>query len=160
MSEQHILRASCAEDAKTIITWFPTEQDAINWGGPDVPSPITMVWIAEQFLDARRRYYTLSNETGEVCGTYFLYHMEDEQRLHIGRFAIAPSRRRRGLARLMIDYAKNEARTFGVSKLTLKVYEHNLGARKLYERTGFHVPEHAVFEFERGGKVVPMIFVI
>ena len=71
--------------------------------------------------------------------------MKDEQRLHIGRFAIAPSLRRCGLASLMIDYAKNEARTFGVSKLTLKVYEHNLGARKLYERTGFYVPKQVIF---------------
>ena len=111
MSRQHILRTSCADDAKTIITWFPTEQDAVNWGGPDVPYPLTVNWIAEQFLDARRRYYTLSDKTGSVCGIYFLYHMADEQRLHIGRFAIAPNQRRRGLASLMIDYAKNEVRS-------------------------------------------------
>jgi ribosomal protein S18 acetylase RimI-like enzyme len=156
MSRQHILRASCAEDAKTIITWFPTEQDTINWGGPNVPAPITAAWIAEQFLDSHRHYYTLTDKTCGVCGIYFLYHMADEQRLHIGRFAIVPNLRRRGLARLMIDYAKNEARSLGVPKLTLNVYEHNLGARNLYEHAGFYIPYDAVIERQRGGNAVPM----
>ena len=158
MSQQHILRASCADDAKTIITWFPTEQDAVDWGGPNVLYPLTVKWIAEQFLDARRLYYTLSDKTGAVCGTYFLYHMADEQRLHIGRFAIAPNLRRRGLASFMIDYAKNEARSCNAPKLTLNVYEHNLGARSLYTRAGFYVPENAVTEHQRGGVAIPMVF--
>jgi RimJ/RimL family protein N-acetyltransferase len=58
----------------------------------------------------------------------------------------------------MIDYAKNEARSCGTKKLTLKVYEHNLIARMVYDHAGFYVPKDAIVENERGGVVVTMRF--
>ena len=158
MNQEYILRDSCADDATTIVSWFANEQEALNWGGPLTSFPVTAAWLAEEFLDPLRSYYTLIDAEGEVTGTYFLYHMPDENRLHIGRFAVSPAWRRRGLATRMIELAKQNARAIGVSALTLNVYEHNGGARKLYEGAGFYVPADAVIESDRGGRVIPMRF--
>ena len=154
MNHQYTLRASRPEDAETIIRWFPTHQDAVMWGGPDVPDPLTANWLAHQFLDAHRRYYVLTDETGSVCGTYFLYYMSQERRVHLGRFAVAPHMRRRGLASLMIDYAKDAAGSFGAQQLTLRVYEHNLTARSVYDHAGFYVPMGALADSSHIAAVV------
>ena len=71
---------------------------------------------------------------------------------------VSPMRRRLGLATEMIEYAKQKARAIGVSVLTLNVYEHNHSARTLYEGAGFYVPDDAVIENVRGGRVIPMKF--
>jgi RimJ/RimL family protein N-acetyltransferase len=154
----HNLRTCRPEDAETIIGWFSTHQDAVIWGGPDVPNPLTASWLAQQFLDAYRRYYVLTDETGRICGTYFLYPMPEECRVHLGRFAVAPNLRRRGLASLMIQYAMDAARSYDAQKLTLKVYDHNLAARRVYDRAGFCVTKGAPVEPDRYGIAVPMSF--
>jgi GNAT superfamily N-acetyltransferase len=154
----YTLRRSRSEDAETIIGWFSTHEEVIIWGGSQVPEPLTANWLAQQFLDAKRHYYVLTDETGCVCGTYFLYTMPEERRVHLGRFAVAPNLRRRGLASLMIKYAVDAARSYGAQRLTLKVYEHNLVARRVYDREGFSVNKSAPVERERHGIVLPMTF--
>jgi RimJ/RimL family protein N-acetyltransferase len=152
------IRAACSMDAETIVSWFSTHRDAVIWGGLEVPDPLSGSWLAQQFLDPQRRYYVLADERGCVCGTYFLYHLPEERRLHLGRFAVAPNLRGRGFASLMIAYAKDAACSLGVKKITLRVYEDNVIARRLYERAGFYVPEDANVETEPYGTVVPMRF--
>lgn len=37
MPPAYKLRPAAAEDAEAIITWFPTRESAVLWGGPEVP---------------------------------------------------------------------------------------------------------------------------
>ena len=131
------LRQAVAEDAVEIVRWFPTHEEAVLWGGPDIPDPPTVGWLAGQFGDATRQYYVLLDAEGRVCGTYSLRPIPEERRLHLGRFGIAPDLRGRGLGRLMIAEAVRMAYAGGAEKLTLYVYDRNLAARRLYERLGF-----------------------
>jgi hypothetical protein len=59
----YTLRTSRSEDAQTIIGWFSTHQEAIIWGGSEVPEPLTANWLAQQFLDPKRHCYGGEGET-------------------------------------------------------------------------------------------------
>ena len=145
-----------AEDARVIIGWFAEYEDAVRWGGPQVPNPATAEWLAGEFLDASCCYYVLTNETGNVCGTYFLRYLPEECRTHLGRFAIAPDSRGKGLAKLMIDNALDTARSYGARTMTLKVFDQNHVARRVYDSAGFTATGESRFEERLGGNVISM----
>lgn len=150
------LRPANAEDARDIVGWFLTHDSAIMWGGYEVPNPLTAEWLAAQFLDAQRRYYVLSDANDRVCGTYLLFHMAEERRVHLGRFAVRPDLRRQGLATLMIEHAVRIARSQQAETLTLKVYEENLIALSVYDRAGFRPTGDREVEKTLGGSVLLM----
>jgi len=52
---------------------------------------------------------------------------------------VAPSERRRGLARQLVRALARHAGQRGIARLCLEVSENNLPARTLYERTGFRL---------------------
>ena len=156
MVDGYELRPANAEDADAIIRWFPTHESAIIWGG-HVPDPPTAEWLAGEFLDVHRRYYVLADKSGSICGTYFLYHMPDECRTHLGRFAIAPNLRRRGLATLMIKHAVDAAQSQSARTLTLKVLDRNLIARSVYDRAGFIATGETTFDERLGGNILSMM---
>ena len=55
----------------------------------------------------------------------------------IAYMAVEPRFSRRGIARLLLDAAQDEARARGLPYLSLMVTEENLAARTLYEEAGF-----------------------
>jgi GNAT superfamily N-acetyltransferase len=150
------LRQATRLDAGAIADWFTTRQEAVNWGGSETPFPVDADWLAEEFFNTSRTYYVLVDEFDRPCGTYNLWHLPDEKRLHIGRFAVAPSQRRRGVGRRMVAEAARIARSYGATILTIRVYEHNLVARCMYERVGFKPSAPGVSEQGPSGNIVSL----
>ena len=52
--------------------------------------------------------------------------------------AVDPAHRGKGIGGLLLAYAESLARSSGNTQLSLIVFDQNLGARRLYERFGFH----------------------
>jgi ribosomal protein S18 acetylase RimI-like enzyme len=150
------LRQATRWDAHAIVDWFTTRQEAVNWGGSRTPFPVDADWLAEEFFNTSRTYYVLVDEVDRPCGTYNLWHLPDERRLHIGRFAVAPSLRRMGIGRRMIEEAAHIARSHGATILIVRVYEHNLVARRMYERVGFKRSVPRFSEQGRAGNIVTL----
>ena len=59
--------------------------------------------------------------------------------IHINNLAMRPEYRGRGHGSALLRHVLDEARRLGASRATLEVRAGNLGARRLYERFGFHV---------------------
>lgn len=150
------LRQATLLDAVAIADWFTSRQDAVNWGGSQTPFPVDADWLAKEFSNTSRTYYVLVDEVDCPCATYNLWHLPDEKRLVIGRFAVAPSLRRMGVGRRMIEEAAQIARSYGATILTVRVYEHNLVARRMYERVGFKHSVPGFSEQGRGGNIVAL----
>jgi ribosomal protein S18 acetylase RimI-like enzyme len=150
------LRQATRLDARAIANWFATRQEAVNWGGSQTPFPVDADWLAEEFFNnTSRTYYVLADEIDRPCGTYNLWR-PDEERLHIGRFAVDPSLRRMGVGRRMIEEAAHIARSHGATTLIVRVYEHNLVARRMYERVGFKRSVALFSEHGRAGNIVTL----
>ena len=59
--------------------------------------------------------------------------------IHINNVAVLPLYRGRGMGSAVLRHVLGEARRLGATRATLEVRASNEGARRLYERLGFHV---------------------
>jgi ribosomal protein S18 acetylase RimI-like enzyme len=74
--------------------------------------------------------------------------------LQVQGLAVAEEARGRGVGRVLIRAAVEEARRHGARRLTLRVLGHNTPARKLYEAEGFAVEGVLPEEFFLDGRYV------
>jgi ribosomal protein S18 acetylase RimI-like enzyme len=132
------IRNASVVDAETVVSWFSDHEAARSWGGPAVPDPLTAEWLAAE-LSNSEHVYRAGTSTGAVVGFYGLRLYASEARGHLRRFATAPSQRRQGLGRILMEDAVDEAARHGFRRLTLNVYGSNTGARLVYERLGWRL---------------------
>jgi predicted GNAT family N-acyltransferase len=85
-------------------------------------------------LDGRddEAVHVVAIEDGAVIGTCRL--LVDGMTVTLGRMAVAPAARGRGLSRALLDEADARARTFGAQRIALAA---QLGVQDLYERAGY-----------------------
>lgn len=83
------------------------------------------------------RLYVLRDEEGVSLAFCACWLLVDE--LHINSLAVAPGRRRAGIATGLMREVLRAARAEGAARATLEVRRSNEAARGLYERLGFVV---------------------
>lgn len=83
------------------------------------------------------RLYVLRDEEGVPLAFCACWLLVDE--LHINSLAVAPGRRRAGIATGLMREVLRAAREEGAARATLEVRRSNEAARGLYERLGFVV---------------------
>ena len=141
-------REARSTDAPSIVLWFPTRAEAILWGGPDVPEPLTSTWLAQQIETGS--YWVWVNQGGTIEGIFSLRFLK-EGSARLGRFALSPSLRGQRLAKGLIEEIKTLARSLGGKQLSLGVYGSNQIARHIYDSMGFQVFGERVAEEDSSG---------
>ena len=63
--------------------------------------------------------------------------LEEDNSYYISGMAVFPHYRGSGIGKQFLKIAEEDAKVQGLDKLSLIVFEKNLGARMLYERTGY-----------------------
>lgn len=81
------------------------------------------------------RVYALRDDDGGIAAFCTCWIVLDE--LHINTIAVAPNRRREGLATRLMRHVMREAAGTGAKRATLEVRASNTPARELYTRLGF-----------------------
>lgn len=84
---------------------------------------------------------------GKISG--FIICRTSEQEGEILSLAVAPTVRRNGLARALLDATKAHAMTKEIEALFLEVAEDNMAARRLYENSGFEIVGHRLHYYRR-----------
>lgn len=124
-----------------LMNWFASADELRDWGGPDMRHPFTEQTFTEDIkLESLNSLVMLSAEQEMLA---FGQCYERENRCHLGRLAIAPQHRGKGLidalvGRLLI----NGTGRFEVSGGSLFVVPDNLGAIKAYQRYGFRFADY------------------
>ena len=90
-------------------------------------------------FDARLKSETcfVVEAEGRLIGCVFCIPQGDS--LYIGRLAVAPDWRRRGVASVLIEAAKDEARRIGAARITLKARILLASNLALFKRHGFAI---------------------
>ena len=123
-------------DAPQIITWFPDEHSCRVWGGPAFRLPFTLETFLTDSKLAELPSYVLIRDPAELCafGQFYLR----AGRCHLGRLAVAPSQRGRGVGTELIRMLMRDGtKTLGVTESSLFVHVTNTSALALYRRLGF-----------------------
>lgn len=100
------------------------------------PAPWSQaIFASELARSASRSRAAVDTETGELIGYVVLARYVDEW--HVLNVAVAPSRRREGIATTLLERIFAETDGDGARGYTLEVRVSNAGALALYERLGF-----------------------
>jgi RimJ/RimL family protein N-acetyltransferase len=136
------LAAFTAGDFPLLASWFHSEADVVQWGGPLVHHPLDALQMA-QMLDetrtdpARRRCWMCVND-GRVVGHIQAAFDWRNGNASIQRVAIDPARRGEGLAAPMLRLALREAFADpAIHRVELNVYSFNAPALRTYAAVGF-----------------------
>jgi len=124
-----------------MMTWFTTEQELIDWAGPNVRYPFDQSSFSEDLKLNKLNSYAFISPNFELLGFGQFY--ECMGRCHLGRLAINPKCRGQGYAFELIK----QLCAIGLSELQLKecslfVLLHNKYAIKAYEKFGFSVASY------------------
>lgn len=95
--------------------------------------------VAREFLRDRRHHIAVAIDEGVVVGMATgVDHVHPDKRAHlfINEVGVAPSHRRRGLARALVTRLLEHARAIGCSEAWVATEEENTEARSLYRALG------------------------
>lgn len=142
---------SCDDEALTAI-------DVSTWSPSVTPAPPRD--SRSPFFDGRTSPADIlvAEDDGRLLGYVALHQPiplpSHSHVLEINGLAVDPASQGRGVGRLLVDQAKDEARRRGASKLTLRVLSTNPSARRLYASCGFTVEGTLRGEFVLDGQHV------
>jgi ribosomal-protein-alanine N-acetyltransferase len=98
-------------------------------------------WAIDGFRDLldhqRAKIEVAVDATGTLLGYAVAWYVADES--EIANIAVAPTARRRGVGKLLLDQILRAAAQFGAKTVFLEVRESNDEAKKLYEARGFSI---------------------
>ena len=129
-------------DIAELFSWFQTERDVLQWAGAALAWPLSK----REFnaLIKQHRHAEPIREVWAVTQNDLMtghFQLSLNRRLRtagIGRIALAPAHRGRGLAPTLMALILDQAFAHKwVHRADLLVYSHNITAIKSYERAGF-----------------------
>ena len=97
--------------------------------------PWTRAQLAAQMSDSMYIFLAAEDESGRAVGYVGLMYVLDEG--YISNVAVSPSRRREGIADMLLTELYARAKAKKLSFLTLEVRESNAPAQSLYKKHGY-----------------------
>ena len=111
--------------------------------------PVQERW-ARAFLDDARHHLAVAIDGGVVVGmasAVNYVHPDKAPQLWINEVGVAPTHRRRGIGRLLLDALLAHGRTLGCTEAWLGTEEDNVAARRLYESAGGKAEPFILYSF-------------
>lgn len=130
------------EHFQILSSWFSSQAEVVQWGGPFVSFPLTSEQLKAMCAEGEtvppKRQCWMVERIDAVVGHAQLAFDWRNGNAMLSRVALAPAARGRGLARPMLRLVLNEAFTRpGIERVELNVYTWNAPAIRTYERLGF-----------------------
>ena len=130
------VRTAVFDDLEAVVGWFRSLEELRAFAGKSMTWPASAASLMrfQETNSLTAKVVTLVPEV-EPIGHFDL--RETERTLHLGRLAVSPTWRRRGVGRFIVRHVKSLFIESMHEKLTLNVDLRNLPARNLYVSEGF-----------------------
>jgi ribosomal-protein-alanine N-acetyltransferase len=135
------------------LSSFPPDDVASGHGDPP---DARARQLREELGRAWARLRVARERPGELSGYVLFWHVADE--IHLLNVAVAPSSRRRGIGRVLVEEVRRYAREHGAAKILLEVRAGNAPALGLYESLGFERFNVRPRYYRDGEDAVEMMF--
>ncbi len=122
-------------DIDELITWFPTAADVVQWAGPRLRAPLDLKQLLPFLIQEPGGWqaWTVRGGTGHIAGHFQLLFDPVCRQATLGRVAIAPAQRGRGLAAPMVELALQCAFAEpAIHRVELRVFDFNKAAIATY----------------------------
>jgi [ribosomal protein S18]-alanine N-acetyltransferase len=123
-------------DADDVAGWPSSAEEALRWGGRDVPWPLDRSVIRAWHADPDVQPYVLQ-ERGVPIAYGELWADDDEREVELGRIIVRPERRGRGVGRLLVGKLLEQATSTAYPAAFVRVVPENGAALACYRAAGF-----------------------
>lgn len=153
------LRPYKRSDAASIITWVANQDAHSAWCADLLAWPLDQAAFDayQEETDKKEDCWLLTalDRAGSPVGFLTMKRADyDQNSVHLATIIIASDRRGQGLGEEMLRLTLRYAREIlGVSRVTLRVFDHNASARACYEKAGFRNVDYALHCFHHGGQL-------
>jgi len=135
------LHRTAEADIDDLMSWFPTEEDVIRWGGPEFRFPFTRETFLEDMRFSRMASFSLRDPVGYFSAFGQLY--DRDGRIHLARLVAKPALRGEGVGkRLMNMLMEVGLSLFSANEYSLFVLRENIPAYECYKALGFVVGDY------------------
>jgi len=135
------LRLLTASDRDSFLAFMRAQpEDDLFFLLVDVTTPEGLAhWMRD--LEQGRNLTVLAEQDGKLLGYGSLHHGQTRWTRHLGeiRLLVAPDQRGRGVGRLLGHEIFSIAHTLDLQRIVVRVASEQKGARRLFERLGFHM---------------------
>ncbi len=137
-----VLRKFEKRDIKELFSWFTSERDVLQWAGANMAWPLQRGEMAKLIKQHRglaplREVWAVW-QGSEMVGHFQLSLNRRLRTAGLGRIAIAPQHRSKGLSKPLMELITQQAFSHPwVHRVDLMVYTHNHIAIRAYEAAGF-----------------------
>jgi len=130
------LRAFQSRDLPELMSWFRDGISCRTWGGPEFRYPFTEEAFREDAKVQELASWSMVDGDGTLCA--FGQYYPRLGRCHLGRLAVAPALRGRGIGGALVrELAQRGLAELGADACSLFVLPGNERAARLYSRLGF-----------------------
>lgn len=123
-----VIRAARTDDLDGVIVLWKTAAE-------NADRPVDRRQSIGALLERDPEALILAFEDGEMVGTIIAGW--DGWRAHLYRLAVRPDRRRRGVARALLDAAQRRLEALGATRLDAMVLNANEDGQQLWEQAGY-----------------------
>lgn len=151
------------KDAEYIVTWTDDAKSHAKWCANLLPYPLTKEVFHETLLKYQQEknhlYFTAVTDEGRPVGFFFIIPKYEAKQAYMGFVIVDKKSRGKGCGREMMRLAFQYIFTvLNMESATLRVYDNNEPAFKMYTAAGMkakeHIPEALIFGEEKWGAYV------
>ena len=133
------LQPFTSKDFDTLISWVGSEEELLQFSGPDFKFPLTREQLVVNISEPTRHPYAITDASSGKMIAYAEIYMTRENMAILGRILIGdPEMRGHGIGVQIVQELLFISFTIlGAKSTALYVFEWNIGAIKCYEKAGF-----------------------
>ncbi len=124
-----------------MMTWISTEQELLQWAGPDFRFPYDLDTFTEDLKLTKLQSYCLLSDHSDLLafGQFYLR----LSKCHLGRLIVNPDKRGQGVAKSLIEkLSEYGCAELDVENCSLFVLDNNTIALRAYEKMGFKLAQY------------------